>query len=101
MSRYFGTDGMRGRAGTLLAPELAMRTGYGLAMELAPAAKRYARGKRPQVVVGHDTRLSADMLRLGLEKHLEFGDPDFPQFYSLSHETAKIGKTPSQFRRGA
>ena len=31
------------------------------------------------------------LLRLGLEKHLEFGDPDFPQFYSLSHETAKIG----------
>ena len=31
------------------------------------------------------------LLRLGLEKHIEFGDPDFPQFYSLSHETAKIG----------
>ena len=31
------------------------------------------------------------LLRLSLEKHLEFGDPDFPQFYSLSHETAKIG----------
>jgi hypothetical protein len=31
------------------------------------------------------------LLRLGLEKHVEFGNPDFPQFYSLSHETAKIG----------
>ena len=31
------------------------------------------------------------LLRLSLEKHLEFGDPDYPQFYSLSHETAKIG----------
>lgn len=31
------------------------------------------------------------LLRLSLEKHIEFGDPDFPQFYSLSHETAKIG----------
>lgn len=31
------------------------------------------------------------LLRLGLEKHLEFANPDFPQFYSLSHETAKIG----------
>jgi hypothetical protein len=31
------------------------------------------------------------LLRLSLEKNLEFGDPDFPQFYSLSHETAKIG----------
>jgi len=31
------------------------------------------------------------LLRLGLEKFVEFGDPDFPEFYSLSHETAKIG----------
>jgi len=31
------------------------------------------------------------LLRLGLEKNIEFGDPNFPQFYSLSHETAKIG----------
>ena len=31
------------------------------------------------------------LLRLGLEKYIEFGDPDFPEFYSLSHETAKIG----------
>jgi hypothetical protein len=31
------------------------------------------------------------LLRLSLEKHLEFASPDYPQFYSLSHETAKIG----------
>ncbi len=31
------------------------------------------------------------LLRLGLEKNLEFGDPCFPEFYALSHETAKIG----------
>jgi hypothetical protein len=31
------------------------------------------------------------LLRLSLEKNIEFADPDFPQFYSLSHETAKIG----------
>lgn len=31
------------------------------------------------------------LLRLSLEKHIEFADPDFPAFYSLSHETAKIG----------
>jgi hypothetical protein len=31
------------------------------------------------------------LLRLSLEKNIEFSDPDFPQFYSLSHETAKIG----------
>ena len=38
------------------------------------------------------------LLRLGLEKYIEFGDPDFPQFYSLSHETAKIGNdNPDNF----
>ncbi|MEH6636417.1 MAG: DUF1214 domain-containing protein [Halioglobus sp.] len=38
------------------------------------------------------------LLRLGLEKHVEFGDPNFPQFYSLSHETAKIGNdNPDNF----
>ncbi len=31
------------------------------------------------------------LLRLSLEKNIEFNDPRFPQFYSLSHETAKIG----------
>ncbi len=31
------------------------------------------------------------LLRLSLEKNIEFADCDFPQFYSLSHETAKIG----------
>jgi len=31
------------------------------------------------------------LTRLALESKLEFSDPDFPGFYSLSHETAKIG----------
>ncbi len=31
------------------------------------------------------------LLRLSLEKHVEFSDPDRPEFFSLSHETAKIG----------
>lgn len=38
------------------------------------------------------------LLRLSLEKNLEFGDPWHPQFYSLSHETAKIGNdNPDNF----
>ena len=36
-------------------------------------------------------RYLSRLLRLGLEKYVEFGAADFPQFYSLSHETAKIG----------
>jgi hypothetical protein len=31
------------------------------------------------------------LLRLGLEMHLEYADPDFPGFFAPSHETAKIG----------
>jgi hypothetical protein len=31
------------------------------------------------------------LLRLGLEKNLEGGNPSWPYFYQLSHETAKIG----------
>src|SRR3546814_5476002 len=30
-------------------------------------------------------------LRIGLEMHLEFADPDFPGFFLPSHETGKIG----------
>lgn len=38
------------------------------------------------------------LLRLGLEKQIEFSDPQHPQFYSLSHETAKIGNdNPDNF----
>jgi len=31
------------------------------------------------------------LLRLSLEKNIEFASAGYPQFYSLSHETAKIG----------
>lgn len=38
------------------------------------------------------------LLRLSLEKNIEFNDAQFPQFYSLSHETAKIGNdNPDNF----
>lgn len=36
-------------------------------------------------------RYLARLARAGLESALEFGDPRFPAFYSLSHETLKIG----------
>ncbi len=38
------------------------------------------------------------LLRLSLEKNIEYNDPRFPEFYSLSHETAKIGNdNPDNF----
>jgi hypothetical protein len=36
-------------------------------------------------------RYLSRLLRLGLEMHLEYADPDFPGFFAPSHETAKIG----------
>ena len=36
-------------------------------------------------------RYLSRLLRVGLEMHLEFSDPDFPDFCIPSHETAKIG----------
>ncbi len=38
------------------------------------------------------------LLRLSLEKNIEYSDPRFPEFYSLSHATAKIGNdNPDNF----
>jgi hypothetical protein len=36
-------------------------------------------------------RYLSRLTKLALEQYLEAGDPDFPFFYKLSHETAKIG----------
>jgi hypothetical protein len=36
-------------------------------------------------------RYLSRLLRIGLEMHLEFADPDFPGFFAPSHEIAKIG----------
>lgn len=36
-------------------------------------------------------RYLSRLLRLGLEMHLEFADPECPGFFAPSHETAKIG----------
>lgn len=36
-------------------------------------------------------RYLSRLLRIGLEMHLEYADPDFPGFFLPSHETGKIG----------
>src|SRR3954466_11962490 len=57
MSRkYFGTDGIRGRANGLITPELAMKVGQA-------AGLVFQRGDhRHRVVIGKDTRLSGYMM---------------------------------------
>lgn len=53
MGRYFGTDGVRGKANTELTADIAYKIGLAL-------GERY-HGKR--IVVGMDTRLSSSMLK--------------------------------------
>lgn len=61
MGRLFGTDGVRGLANTELTCELAMKIGRAAAMVLTEVTH-----KRPQIVIGKDTRISSDMLEAAL-----------------------------------
>ncbi len=57
MGRLFGTDGIRGIAGSELNGELAMSIGRAAAAVLTEGCRR-----RPIFVIGTDTRISSDML---------------------------------------
>lgn len=58
--KYFGTDGIRGRANTKITPELALRVGQA-------AGLVFQRGEhRHRVVIGKDTRLSGYMIETAL-----------------------------------
>jgi phosphoglucosamine mutase len=57
---YFGTDGIRGRANSVITPELAMKVGQATGMV-------FQRGDyRHRVVIGKDTRLSSYMIEYAL-----------------------------------
>src|SRR5882724_10761810 len=58
--RYFGTDGIRGRANGVITPELALRVGQA-------AGVVFRRGEhRHRVLIGKDTRLSSYMIENAL-----------------------------------
>jgi phosphoglucosamine mutase len=58
--KYFGTDGIRGRANSVIGPELALRVGQA-------AGLIFRRGDhRHRVVIGKDTRLSGYMIETAL-----------------------------------
>ncbi|MEH3117004.1 MAG: phosphoglucosamine mutase [Methylorubrum populi] len=60
MRKYFGTDGVRGRANGVITPELALKVGQA-------AGVVFQRGDhRHRVVVGKDTRLSGYMIETAL-----------------------------------
>ena len=56
--QLFGTDGVRGRAGDFLTPELAVALGR--------AAAAHTQAPRPQVLIVRDTRESGEMLEAAL-----------------------------------
>ena len=62
MGKYFGTDGVRGRANDTLTPELAYALGRAAATVLA--LERHM--GRPLLLIGKDTRISGDMLEAAL-----------------------------------
>ena len=61
MEKLFGTDGVRGVANTELSPEKAMKIGCAGAYALAGQL-----GRPPKILIGTDTRISADMLEAAL-----------------------------------
>ncbi len=65
MARLFGTDGVRGVAGSELTPELAINIGRAAAMVLTKHTN-----KKATVLIGKDTRISGDMLESALSAGL-------------------------------
>ncbi|HEX2553141.1 MAG TPA: phosphoglucosamine mutase [Microvirga sp.] len=60
MRKYFGTDGIRGRANGVITPELALKVGQA-------AGLSFRRGDhRHRVVIGKDTRLSGYMIEYAM-----------------------------------
>ena len=65
--KYFGTDGVRGRVGTLpITPDFIMRLGYAAGATMV-ARDKLPSGERPAVLIGKDTRISGYMLEAALE----------------------------------
>ncbi|HEX4863301.1 MAG TPA: phosphoglucosamine mutase [Acidimicrobiales bacterium] len=63
MSLRFGTDGVRGVAGSELTPELVIALGRAAARTLSPA-------ERPVFLIGRDTRLSGPLIQAALSAGL-------------------------------
>ena len=61
MQKFFGTDGVRGRAGETITAQLACTIGAALATILYRES-----GERPRIMIGRDTRISGTMLEQAL-----------------------------------
>src|SRR5216110_447574 len=58
--KYFGTDGIRGRANGLITPELALKVGQAAGLVFQGGDHRH------RVVIGKDTRLSGYMIEYAM-----------------------------------
>ncbi len=73
--KYFGTDGVRGRVGVVpITPGFVMRLGYAAGKVLTSSGT--ARGEKPAVLIGKDTRVSGYMLESALEAGLSAAGVD-------------------------
>ena len=71
MGKYFGTDGIRGIAGSELNCDLAFRAGAASACVLGRSLER-----KPLFIIGRDTRISGDMITAALIAGLTSGGAD-------------------------
>ena len=69
--KLFGTDGIRGIAGSFLTPELAVKLGCILAERIHETGV-----EEPFVLTGRDTRHSGTMLSMGIATGLMAGGVD-------------------------
>src|SRR5438034_9385582 len=77
--KYFGTDGIRGRANATITPELALKVGQA-------AGLLFLRGEhRHRVVIGKDTRLSGYMIETAM----------IAGFTSVGMDVLQLGPMPT------
>jgi phosphoglucosamine mutase len=75
--KYFGTDGIRGKVGdTPITPDFVMRLGYAAGRVFTSLDSQMAKGARPAVLIGKDTRISGYMLESALEAGLSAAGVD-------------------------
>ncbi|HNV88000.1 MAG TPA: phosphoglucosamine mutase [Methylotenera sp.] len=74
---YFGTDGIRGKVGDApITPDFVMRLGYAAGRVFVGLQGNLAKGARPAVLIGKDTRISGYMLEAALEAGLSAAGVD-------------------------
>jgi phosphoglucosamine mutase len=74
--RYFGTDGVRGKAGSDLTEGFARALGRAAGLYLVSTSARSFGGRRGVVAVGHDTRISSPELAIACAEGLASAGAD-------------------------